>query len=54
MDFSGIRQPDDCNWAYAYRFYPGVWDVSVLEETCSPAARQQAFAKMLDDILASM
>jgi len=54
MDFSAITPPEDDNWAYAYHFYPGVWDEKLLEPTMPEAERKPAFEKALAQILASM
>lgn len=54
MDFSAITPPKDSNWAYAYHFYPGVWDEKLLEPAMPEPERKHAFAEALQQILTSM
>ena len=54
MDFSQIMRPCDAQWAYTYHFYPGVWDDTLLHPSLDSIMRREAFARALDEILASM
>jgi len=54
MDFSAITPPFDPNWAYAYHFYPGVWDECLLDPAMDEKERREAFASALSEILDSM
>ena len=54
MDFSAITPIDDAQWAYAFHFYPGVWDAALLDAAMPDAQRKAAFDAALAEILASM
>ena len=54
MDFSSIRPLLDEQCAYAYHFYPGVWDERLLSPGMGEKERGAAFAAALDDILHTM
>ncbi len=54
MDFSSITPPCDPNWAYAYHFYPGVWNERLLDPAMDEKERRKAFASALGEILDSM
>ena len=54
MDFSKIRPLNEDQWAYAYHFYPGVWDEKLLDPSMGEEARQAAFIAALEVILHSM
>ena len=47
MDFSSITPLCDPNWAYAYHFYPGVWNERLLDPAMDEKERRKAFASAL-------
>ncbi len=54
MDFSAIAPIHDPQLAYAFHFYPGVWDAALLEAAMPEEQRRKAFDAALAEILASM
>lgn len=54
MDFADIEPPEDDNWAYAFHFYPGVWEEKLLDPALPEQVRTQAFADALAKIVTSM